>query len=91
MLLSDDKINHISHLILDGLGKNPDVSLVQAKEKILRQIKKALFGGLQLEEDIDEFVRKKLASYSRRLPEGSPEWNVLYKKFFEEELDKKKR
>ncbi len=91
MLLSDDKVNHISHLILDGLGTNPDVSLSEGKEKVLREIKRTLFRELQIEEEIDSFVRKKLASYSRRLAEGSPEWNVLYKKFCEEELKKKHR
>jgi hypothetical protein len=32
-----------------------------------------------------------LASYSRRLIEGSPEWDVLYRKLFEEELRKRNK
>lgn len=91
MLLSDEKISHLSHLILDGLGENPDVTLLEGKEKVLREIKRTIIQELQVEEETDRFVRKKLASYSRPLAEGSPEWNVLYHKFFEEELNKKKR
>ena len=37
------------------------------------------------EEEIDRFVRNRLASYSRPIPEGSPEWEVLYRKTMEEE------
>ncbi|HSG06304.1 MAG TPA: DUF507 family protein [Nitrospiria bacterium] len=91
MLLSDDKISHLSHLILKSLTGSPQVSCLIPEEKILREIKRAMTRELRIEEDIDRFVRNKLASYSRPLAEGSPEWNVLYHKFFEEETKKKNR
>jgi hypothetical protein len=43
---------------------------------------------LAQEEDIDQKVKAKLASYSRGIVEGSTEWDVLYRKTFEEESKK---
>ncbi len=91
MRLSDDKISHLSHLILKELSGNPGAVFLVPKEKVLREIKQAINRELQLGEEIDQFVRNKLASYARPLSEGSPEWNVLYQKFFEEETKKKNR
>jgi hypothetical protein len=37
---------------------------------------------------VDGLARKKIASLSRDVPLGSPEWDVLYRKYYEEELRK---
>ena len=49
-----------------------------------------LFRSAELaqEEGIDRKVRAKLSSYSRGIVEGSSEWEVLYRKTFQEELRK---
>ena len=91
MRLSDDKIRHLSHLILNKLSGNPSSVFLESEEQVLRKIKQAIHRELSLEEEVDQFVRKKLSSYGRPLPEGSPEWNVLYQKFFAEESNKKNR
>ena len=91
MLLSEDKISHLSHLILQGLAKGGKAAFLVEEEKVLREIKRVIVHELQLEEEIDHSVRAKLASYSRPLSEGSPEWDVLYHKFFAEERKKRKR
>jgi hypothetical protein len=46
---------------------------------------------MKLAEDIDEAVTRKLQSYSKKIYEGSSEWEVMYNKFFEEETAKKGR
>jgi hypothetical protein len=56
-----------------------------------REIKRTIMGELKIGEDIDEAVRRKLQSFSKKLVEGSPEWEVLYKKYYEEEEVKKGR
>ena len=91
VLLSDEKISHLSHLILEKLKEDSDVIFNTEETLILRGIKKVFSGELKLEEDLDRLVRARLESYSRRIVEGSPEWNVLYQKNFEEELRKHKR
>ena len=91
MMLSEDKISHLSHVLLRGLMKQGLVQLVEDEAAIRREIKRTIVSELKIGEEIDEIVRKKLQSFSRKLIEGSPEWEVLYKKFFREEEIKKGR
>ncbi len=91
MLLSEEKISHLSHRILDGLSEEPDLRWRVDEAEVLREIKKVIASELKFEEEIDRFVRQRLASYSRPLAEGSPEWEVLYRKIFAEEMRKRKK
>ena len=91
MMLSEDKISHLSHVLLKGLMKQGIVDLVEDEAAIRREIKRTIVSELKIGEEIDEIVRKKLQSFSKKLIEGSPEWEVLYKKFFREEEIKKGR
>jgi hypothetical protein len=90
-LLSDDKISHLSHMILDSLKHNQSVRFKADEAQVLREIKRVLASELTQEDDLDRTIRAKLASYSRPIPEGSQEWEVLYRKTFEEESRKRKK
>lgn len=87
-MLSDDKVSHLSHVILGAVKKSPLIQLKSEEGKALREIKRVLAAELAHEDEIDQKVRAKLGSYSRGIVEGSPEWDVLYRKAFEEELRK---
>ncbi len=89
MMLSDDKISHTSHVLLKGLLENKLIALKVDDSEVRREIKKAIVAQLRIGEDIDAAVTKKLLSFSRKLTEGSPEWEVLYRKFYEEEEAKR--
>jgi hypothetical protein len=88
MLLSADKVTHLSHVILDACKRTPGIRLLGEESKALREIKRVLAAELAQEEEIDRKVRAKLSSYSRPIIEGSAEWDVLYRKTFEEEQRK---
>jgi len=88
--LSSERISHISHLIFNKLWAD-DLIDFESEEKAVREIKRTISEYLDVEEEVDGMVRKKIASYSRKIPEGSSEWGVLYRKFFEEEMAKRKR
>jgi hypothetical protein len=92
MMLSDDKVSHLSHILLNKLY---DLDLIDMDEDqeaaIRREIKHTIVGELRIGEDIDQAVRKKLLSLSKKLIEGSSEWEVLYNKYFREEEIKKGR
>ena len=89
MMLSDDKVSHTSHMLLKGLLDNKLVVLKVDDSEVRREIKKTIGAQLKIGEEIDAAVTKKLLSFSRKLAEGSPEWEVLYKKFYEEEEAKR--
>lgn len=83
-MLSDDKISHLSHVILKAL-KGSSAARVKDEPATLKEIKKVMASELAEVAQIDAVVRKKLSSYSRPLLEGSSEWDVLYRKTYEEE------
>lgn len=91
MRLSEDRISHISHLILDEIIENGSVTPVQAEEKVLREIKRTITDELRFDDEADEAARRTIRSLSRRVPEGSPEWEVLYRKYRDEEIRRRKK
>lgn len=91
MMLSEDKITHTTHMVLRGLLEKTLIALKADDSEVRREIKKTIVNELKVGEEIDEMVTKKLHSFSRKLVEGSPEWEILYKKFYEEEEIKKGR
>jgi len=92
MMLSEDKISHLSHILLNKLYDLDLISMDEDEEaSIRREIKRTIVGELKIGEEIDQVVRKKLLSFSKKLIEGSSEWEVLYKKYYREEEIKKGR
>jgi hypothetical protein len=91
MMLSNDKIIHLSHMLLKGLTEKNIIEPIEEESKIRAEIKRVIISELKVGEDIDLAVRRKLQSFSRKIVEGSPEWEILYKKFFREEETKRGR
>jgi hypothetical protein len=91
MMLSEDKISHLSHVLLKELTGQKLVGLIEDEAAIRREIKKTIVSELRIGEEIDEIVRRKLQSFAKKLIEGTPEWEVLYRKYFREEEIKKGR
>jgi hypothetical protein len=83
MRMSRDRIFYLSDLIMKELNTIPGV-IVKAPDDVRPEIIRALTEESKLEESIDGEVRKILGSYSRPMPEGSHEWEVLYQKTREE-------
>jgi hypothetical protein len=91
MRLSEDRISHLSHQILDSIVRGGLIAPAGAEEKVLRDIKRTITGELQFDDEADTAARRTIQSLSRRVPEGSPEWEVLYRKYREEELRRKRK
>lgn len=91
MMLSDDKITHMTHLLLKGLMDGGLIVLKEDDSLIRREIKRTIINELKVGEEMDGVVRKKLDSLSKKPVEGSPEWDVMYRKFFEEEENRRGR
>lgn len=91
MRLSDDKISHTTHVVLKGLLEKNAITPLADDGQIRREIRRVIVKELKLAEDIDAAVTRKLQSYSKKIYEGSSEWEVMYSKLFEEETAKKGR
>ena len=85
---SDGRISALSHLILAELKKGNEVADLRADRLVLTEIKAALADFFNVDDALDAKVRRKIASLSRRVPEGSGEWDVLYRQYLEEEKRK---
>ncbi|HWR89030.1 MAG TPA: DUF507 family protein [Dissulfurispiraceae bacterium] len=84
-MLSDDKITHLTHVLLNGLIERGVIRLKADDSILRREIKRTILNELKIGEDMDLAVKKKLQSLSKRPVEGSQEWDVMYRKYFEEE------
>lgn len=91
MRLSEDRISHISHLILDVLVQDRHVDPLQPEERLLREIKRTITDEFKFEDEADAAARRIIQSLSRKVPEGSPEWDVLYRKYRDEEMRRRKK
>jgi uncharacterized protein len=89
MGLSRPKINYLSHLIVKALQQVGTVTFLKPENDVRLQIVKTLTDELKIEDVIDVEVRRKLASYSRKIVEGNREWDVMYQKFYEQEMKKR--
>ncbi len=85
---SEGRISALAHLILTAIKKGDEVADVRADRLVLTEIKGALADFFNVDDAIDAKVRRKIASLSRRVPEGSGEWDVLYRQYLEEEKRK---
>ena len=87
-MLSDDKISHMTHVLLKNLLDRDVIDITEDESVVRRAIKRAINAQLKLGQDMDEAVRRKIGSLSRHVVEGSDEWNTLYEKYLKEEESK---
>jgi hypothetical protein len=73
------------------LMQNRNVDAIQAEERVLREIKRTITAELAFDDEADSAARRTIQSLSRRVPEGSREWEVLYQKYREEELRRRRK
>jgi hypothetical protein len=83
--LSREKVLRLSHLILDYLKSDDEIEYFADAQQIRQDIVRLISEELRTDEAIDAIVRKKIESQKRPILEGSEEWEVLYRKYYEEE------
>jgi hypothetical protein len=88
--LSESRISHLAHLVLESLSK-AKIAEFPSEGRSLTETKLILQEFFNFEDQIDDVVRQKIASLSRSVPPGSREWDVLYRKYHEEESRRHRR
>ena len=91
MKLSREKILRLSHLILDYLNKDDEVEYFADIQEIRQQIVRIIEGVMKADEAIDALVRRRIESQKRTIVEGSEEWEILYRKYYEDETAKHRK
>lgn len=91
MMLSDNKVNVLTNRLLKELISSKLIIPKEDENVLRKEIKRTITNELEIGEEIDIAVRRKLQSFSRKLVEGSVEWDIVYKKIYEEEEIKRGR
>ena len=91
MRLSREKILRLSHLILDHLNKDEEIEYYADPQEIRQEIVKMISDEMKTDEAIDALVRRKIETQKRTIQEGSDEWDVLYRKYYEEEVGRHRK
>ena len=86
MRLSREKIVRLSHAVTDVLVASEDVEFVEDRATIRQNVVEILTALLKEEEQVDAQVRQKIGSQKKEILEGSEEWEVLYRKYYADEL-----
>jgi hypothetical protein len=86
--LSREKINHLSKRILEVLSKNDSVEYLDDPNEVRLSIVRAIEEEMRLYDQLDKKATDKIQSQKKAIEEGSREWEILYRKYYNEELSK---
>ena len=86
--LSKEKINYLSKRILDILNRDDDVEFLDEPNEIRLVVVRALEEEMKLYDQLDKKAIDKIQSQKKSIEEGSREWDILYRKYYNEELSK---
>jgi len=81
MRLSRDKVNKLSSLTTEMLAQQKDVEFLEPYDDVRQKL-------LAEEEKLDKAARQMIESQRRIIVEGTPEWDILYRKYYNEQVKK---
>jgi hypothetical protein len=88
MRINRDKLNKLAHTVADTLADIDQVGFMEDRNTIRQEARKALETLLEEEAKIDQAARAKIASQRKIIAEGSQEWDILYRKYYNDEVKK---
>jgi uncharacterized protein len=86
--VSRDKVNKVAHVVTDALAEMDDLDFIEDRNTIRLEVRKIMEDVLNQEEKIDQAARFKIENQKRTILEGSQEWDILYRKYYNEEVKK---
>jgi hypothetical protein len=86
--ITRDKLNKMAHVVADTLADTDECEFLDDRNAVRQEARKALEALLMEETKIDMAARQKIASQRRIIPEGSQEWDILYRKYYNDEVKK---
>jgi hypothetical protein len=86
--ITADKLNKLAHTVADTLAEIPECDFLEDRNTIRQEARKALTKLLTDEMRLDQAARQKIASQRKIIVEGSQEWDILYRKYYNDEVKK---
>ena len=88
MRISRDKLNKLAHTVADALAEIDEVDFLEDRNTIRQEARKTLEKLLTEETKLDAAARQKISSQRKIIVEGSQEWDILYRKYYNDEVKK---
>jgi hypothetical protein len=88
MKLSHEKIIKLSHEIITAIMAVDEIEIFEEPNVIRQEIVKILNDLMREEEKVEAAVKTQITSQKRTIPEGSAEWEILYRKYYHDALRK---
>ncbi len=88
MRVTADKLNKLAHTVADTLAEVPECDFLEDRNTIRQEARKILTKLLTDEMKLDAGARQKIASQRKIIVEGSQEWDILYRKYYNDEVKK---
>jgi hypothetical protein len=86
--LSREKINYLSRQVLTVLEQDDEVEFMDDPNEIRLIVVKSIEDEMRLYESLDKKAIDKIQSQKKPIEEGSREWEILYRKYYNDELAK---
>jgi hypothetical protein len=75
-------------LVVEALADDDRVRISSDPNDVRLEVVRIITEEIQRDAMVDELVRTKITSQKRDFPEGGREWEILYKQYYQEEMDK---
>ena len=86
--LSREKVNFLARKILNYLFEDEETEFLDESNEIRLSIVRSIEDELKLYDLIDKKAIEKIESQKKSIKEGSREWEILYRKYYNEEIAK---
>ena len=86
--ISRDKLNVLARAVAEALANLEGVEFIEDKNTVRQEVRRILEELMAQEKKIDQEARRKIESQKRTILEGSQEWDILYRKYYNEEVKK---
>jgi uncharacterized protein len=86
--ITRDKLNKLAHVVADTLAETAECDFLDDRNTIRQEARKALENLLIAEMKIDLAAKQKIATQRKIIVEGSQEWDILYRKYYNDEVKK---
>ncbi len=86
--ISRDKMNVLAKVATEALVQMENVEFIEDRNTIRLELRRILEELLKEEMRIDQAARQKIDNQRRTILEGTQEWDILYRKYYNEEVKK---
>lgn len=87
-MISENRLSHLAHLVREELKKQKAIE-TQDEMQLLQNIKQGFNEFVKIHNEVDRAAKALISNQKKGIQEGSIEWDVLYGRFYEQELQRR--